>query len=85
MCNTDAEVLERDVQFIRSMERQNDFFVYTTKDYKEDDHNKYEDEEENELSPCPATVYNFVREIQNDIPCRRRVSVLLITILVNNY
>merc|ERR1711957_758130 len=71
LCNKDADVLERDVQVTRSMEKQNNFFIYTTKNCKEDNDN----EEENELPPCSSTVSNFVREIQNDIPCRRRVSI----------
>ena len=29
LCNADAKMLERDVQFIRSMEKQNEFFIFT--------------------------------------------------------
>jgi len=46
LCNEDAEMLEKDVRFIRSMENQNDFFIYSAKDGKEDDNNN-EDIEKN--------------------------------------
>ena len=29
LCNADAKTLERDVQFIRSLEKQNEFFIFT--------------------------------------------------------
>merc|ERR1711865_443627 len=46
LCNEDAEMLEKDVRFIRLMENQNDFFIYSAKDGKEDDNNN-EDIEKN--------------------------------------
>jgi hypothetical protein len=68
LCNAEAEMIERYVRFIRSMEPK-----------------KGGDEEDEELSPGLATVSTFVTEIGNNIPCRRRLCILLNTMLTNSY
>jgi hypothetical protein len=81
LCNIDTEMIGRDIKF---MEKQNEFFLYTNGCKKDDDSG--EEEELSPLGPTAITTACHATEIiQNNIPCRRRVSVLLNTMLTNNY